>query len=73
MATKNTPMRTILDRIDFINSTVETMLKSIYYDMEGEEYEGIEIERFWGLLTRMFSLELGLKEKISFHVLLFLQ
>ncbi len=66
-------MRTILDRIDFINSTVETMLKSIYYDMEGEEYEGIEIERFWGLLTRMFSLELGLKEKISFHVLLFLQ
>lgn len=66
-------MRTILDRIDFINSTVETMLKSIYYDMEGEEYEGIVIERFWGLLTRMFSLELGLKEKISFHVLLFLQ
>ena len=52
-------MRTILDRIDFINSTVETMLESIYYDMEGEEYAGIEIERCWGLLMRMFSLELG--------------
>lgn len=52
-------MRTILDRIDFINSTVETMLESIYYDMEGEEYAGIEIERCWGILMRMFSLELG--------------
>lgn len=52
-------MRNILDRIDFANSTVETMLEGIYYDMEGEEYAGSEIERCWSLLMRMFSLELG--------------
>lgn len=52
-------MRNIIDRVDFVNPTLENMLESIYYDMSEEGYMGIEIEQCWGLLMRMFSAELG--------------
>lgn len=52
-------LRIILDKVDFINSTVENMLESIYYDMAQEGYDSQDIECCWNILMRLFSTEFG--------------